>query len=138
MKNLKKILLLLILIQTVLLTNILGQDTTTKGVFVPTIPARSIIKDLIVGDAAKIEILKKDIIILKKDSIIYKKDSIISLKSSQLNDYVFISGQKDGIIGEQKLIIKKTTSQLKWSKTKTTISQLGLLVLAVFTIIKIK
>ena len=138
MKNLKKILLLLILIQTVLLTNILGQDTTTKGVFVPTIPARSIIKDLIIGDANKIELQKKDTVILKKDSIIYKKDSIISLKSSQLNDYVFISGQKDGIIGEQKLIIKKTTSQLKWSKTKTTISQLGLLVLAVFTIIKIK
>lgn len=116
----------------------LGQDTAIRGVLIPTIPARSIVKDLQVGDVNKIEILKKDTIIKKKDSIIILKDSIISLKSSQLSDYLFITGQKDNIIGDQKTIIKKEQTKLKWSKFKTTFSQLGLLALAVFTILKLK
>ena len=48
----------------------LGQDTITKGILIPTIPARNVVKDLQVGDVNKIEILKKDTIIKKKDSII--------------------------------------------------------------------
>ena len=120
-----------------LLTNIYAQDTTTKGVFIPTIPARSIIKDLIILDGVRVEILRKDSIISKKDSIIIKKDSIISLKSSQINDYTFISGGKDNIIGMQKVTIKQQEKKLKWSKFKTTVSQIGILVLAVFTILKL-
>ena len=137
MKNLKKTLLLLILIQIVALTNIYAQDTTTKGVFVPTIPARNIIKDLIVGDAAKLELIKKDSILLNKDSIIIKKDGIISLKDSQLADYIFITGQKDNIINDQKVVIKKEMNRLRWTKLKTTISQISLLALGVFTILKL-
>lgn len=113
----------------------LGQDTTIN---IPIIPARSIIKDLQVGDVNKILIVKLDSLIKKKDSIIVFKDSIITLKSSQIMDYVFVSGQKDGIIGFNKLYIHKTENQLKWSRLKTTLSQITLLALAVFTIIKIK
>jgi hypothetical protein len=129
---------LLILIQTVLLTTILGQDTATKGVLIPTIPARSIIKDLIVGDANKIELIKKDFILSKKDNIIKGKDSIIILKTSQIENYKSIINYKDTTIYLKDRIIISQDRKLKLSKAKTTISQVGLIVLFVFTILKLK
>lgn len=121
-----------------LLTNILGQDTTTKGVLIPTTPARSIIKDLIVGDANKIELIKKDSILSKKDSVIKGKDSIISLKSSQIEDYKSIVKYKDTTILLKDRIITSLDRKLTWSKAKTTISQLALLVVTIFTFINLK
>ena len=138
MQKLKKILFLLILIQTVLLTTILGQDTTTKCVLIPTIPARSIIKDLIVGDANKIELIKKDSILIKKDNIIKGKDSIIILRMSQIEDYKKVINYKDTTIYLKDKVITSLDTKLKLSKAKTTISQVGLLVLFVFTILKLK
>ena len=129
---------MLILIQTVLLTTILGQDTTTKGVLIPTIPARSIIKDLIVGDANKIELIKKDSILIKKDNIIKGKDSIIILRMSQIEDYKKVINYKDTTIYLKDRVITSLDRKLKLSKAKTTISQVGLLVLFVFTILKLK
>lgn len=111
-----------------------GIPDTTK---LPNSVAKEVVKDLLVGDAAKKKVDTLTNIITNKDSIIAKKDTIIGLKDQQLKIYEGVRKSQDNIIMKQFLYGEKLERQLKWSKTKTTVTQVVLLLVTGLLISKL-
>ena len=114
-------------------------DTTVRVdsiVCIPKYIAKKIAKDLVILDekTAINKLLESDIDIYKK--IIVNRDSVVTLKTKQLDlshqQYVNSSMQYS-IVNEQ---LNKQRKSLKFSKFKTTISQIALIVVTIFYAIK--
>jgi len=143
MKSYVKILCLLIIIVISNWTPSLGQDIIidsvpkSDSIVIPKKIAQNIIKDLIVGDSCKAENQLKDSVIALKDKIINSDSVTIKKKDEQLLLTNNIVGMKDKIISNQEDSYHKLEKKLKWSKTKTTVSQIALVLLATLLALKL-
>ena len=120
-----------------------GQKDTTvvryndSVVIVQKQTAIQITKDLLKKDILEEEVayLKKDTALLLKQIEVYKKDSVISDKKEKAHLSIISSYNKSLINCEQYAINQH--KQLKKSKAKSTISQILLIAVSVFTISKL-
>lgn len=119
------------------LTVSLGQGIDTNKVSIPIIPAKEIVKELLTKDKLEKEVSKKDSIISNLENINKNKDSIITYRTNQLGAYKdIVSFQTE----ENRLLLednKKKERKLKWSKFKTTVSQIALIVSLTFLAFKL-
>ena len=137
MKNLKKILLILMVLMLTNLTVSLGQGIDTNKISIPIVPAKEIVKELLIKDKLEKEVSKKDSTIVILENLNKNKDSIITYRTNQVGAYkdiVSFQTEENRLLLED---IKKKEKKLKWSKFKTTVSQVALVVSLTFLAFKL-
>lgn len=118
-----------------MLTNLtvsLGQGIDTNKVSIPIVPAKEIVKELLIKDKLEKEVSKKDSAIAILENLNKNKDSIITYRTNQVGAYkdiVSFQTEENRLLLED---IKKKEKKLKWSKFKTTVSQVALVVSLTF------
>lgn len=123
-----------------MLTNLtvsLGQGIDTNKISIPIVPAKEIVKELLIKDKLEKEVSKKDSTIVILENLNKNKDSIITYRTNQVGAYkdiVSFQTEENRLLLED---IKKKEKKLKWSKFKTTVSQVALVVSLTFLAFKL-
>ena len=124
-KQMKKLLLLTIILFTTLSS--FSQTVTKTDTIVPLKQpiAKLVIKDLLSYDGLLLVVKEKDNIIVSKDTVISYKDKIIGLKDDKITNLNFIIDKKDQQISLYDNMAKDLQKELKVQQMKTKFYKAG-------------